>query len=159
MGHQHNNTKERGRNDGTLVGACHFIKTRNRSLQKSFAYTQMNTNSVPKPGFAQGAADSGLYCAATLFTSRRLTEKVLQAMCTSQMCQEITASNPLMTVRCACVQYIPAFILIWIICLTHLPEKKKKKKEVIFIHSWQVLICFSMREMLHEEALTVSVIM
>lgn len=46
-------------------------------------------------------------------------------MCTSQMCQEITASNPLKTVRCACVQYITAFILIWIICLTHLPKKKK----------------------------------
>lgn len=44
MGHQHN-TKERGRNDGTLVGAC-------RSLQKSFAYAQMNTNGVPEPGFA-----------------------------------------------------------------------------------------------------------
>lgn len=51
MGHQHH-TKERGRNDGTLVGGCCFIKTRKRSLQKSFAYAQMNTNGVPKPGFA-----------------------------------------------------------------------------------------------------------
>lgn len=93
--------------------------------------------------WAEGAADGGLYCAATLFTSRRLTKKVLQAMCTSQMCQEITASNPLMTVRCACVQYITAFILIWIICLTHLPKKKKRRSYI-----YTFLTCFDL--FLHE---------
>lgn len=61
-------------------------------------------------------------------------------MCTSQMCQEITASNPLVTVRCACVQYITAFILIWIICLTHLPKKRS------YIYTF--LTCFDL--FLHE---------
>lgn len=79
-------------------------------------------------------------------------------MCMSQMCQEITAAssqhNPLMTVRCACVQLFNTFLPLSLFELFASLISSSEQKSYIYTFLTRLDLFLRKRE-----ALTVSVIM